>query len=151
MQSAKPAPQNNNRKVLIYLSAIVLGMTALAYASVPLYKLFCQVTGFGGTPKISNIAADEVLERQVTVRFDANVDRKLAWKFKPTQLTQVSFVGESVLASYQATNISDQPIAGTATFNVAPAKAAPYFVKLDCFCFTEQVLQPGETMNMPVL
>ncbi|MCF6293310.1 MAG: cytochrome c oxidase assembly protein, partial [Robiginitomaculum sp.] len=94
---------------------------------------------------------DEVLERQIKVRFDANVDRKLAWAFKPSQLTQVSFVGESVLASYQATNISDVPIAGTATFNVSPAKAAPYFVKLDCFCFTEQVLQPGETMKMPVL
>ncbi|MBL4617100.1 MAG: cytochrome c oxidase assembly protein [Robiginitomaculum sp.] len=151
MQSAKPAPQNNNRKVLISLSVLVLGMTGLAYASVPLYKLFCQVTGFGGTPRISTIAADEVLERQITVRFDANVDRKLAWKFKPSQLTQNSFVGESVLASYQATNISDEPIAGTATFNVSPAKAAPYFVKLDCFCFTEQVLQPGETMDMPVL
>jgi len=112
MQSAKPAPQKSNRKVLIYLSTIVLGMTALAYASVPLYKLFCQVTGFGGTPRISNIAADEVLERQIKVRFDANVDRKLAWAFKPSQLTQVSFVGESVLASYQATNISDVPIAG---------------------------------------
>lgn len=151
MLSDSQSIEGRNKKLLFSLSLFGLGMLGAAYASVPLYQLFCQITGFGGTPKISTIAADEVLERQIKVRFDANVDRSLEWKFRPSQLTQRPFVGQSVLASYTATNTSDRPITGTATFNVSPAKAAEYFVKLDCFCFIEQTLQPGETVTMPVL
>lgn len=143
--------QTKNLRSVFLLGGLVLGMVGLAYASVPLYKLFCQVTGFGGTPKISEIAASEVLSRTMKVRFDANVDPKLAWKFRPVQLDQSTKIGESVMAYYQATNLSDKTLVGTATFNITPLKAAPYFVKLDCFCFTEQVLEPGETAIMPVL
>ncbi|MBL4595281.1 MAG: cytochrome c oxidase assembly protein [Robiginitomaculum sp.] len=151
MSAVEPTPDNKNKKLVLNLSFMVIFMLGLAYASVPLYQLFCQVTGFGGTPKISDVAADEVLEREITVRFGSAVSGDLPWRFRPNQLTQTAHIGESVLVSYQATNTSDQPIAGTATYNVSPAKAAAYFVKLDCFCFTEQVLQPGQSMTMPVL
>ncbi|VAV99676.1 Cytochrome oxidase biogenesis protein Cox11-CtaG, copper delivery to Cox1 [hydrothermal vent metagenome] len=143
--------QKKNLRFMAFLGILVVGMVGLAYASVPLYKLFCQVTGYGGTPTISDVAADEVLERKITVRFTGMVSGGLDWKFIPKQLKQTSYVGSSQLASFTATNRSDRPITGTATYNVSPAKAAEYFVKLDCFCFTEQVLQPGETAQMPVL
>lgn len=142
---------NRNTKTVLVLGGMTLAMLGLAYAAVPLYKIFCQVTGYGGTPKISQVAADEVLNRTMKVRFDANVDRKLRWKFKPNQLSQVSHIGESKMATFQATNTTDHPITGQATFNITPQKAASYFVKLDCFCFTEQTLQPGQTVEMPVL
>ena len=142
---------NKNQRSLLLLGGVVLGMLGLAYASVPLYRLFCQVTGFGGTPKVSEVAADEVLARSMTVRFDANVDPKLEWEFRPVQLDQETKIGESVMAYYEAKNISDKPLVGTATFNITPLKAAGYFVKLECFCFTEQLLQPGESISMPVL
>jgi len=144
-------PHGKNKRSMLVLGGLVVGMLGMAYASVPLYKVFCQATGFGGTPRVSDVAADEVLERQITVRFDANVDKDLAWKFQPDQLTQTAHVGESVIATFSTTNLSDHPITGTASFNVSPAKAAAYFVKLDCFCFTEQTLAAGESVKMPVL
>ncbi len=149
--ASKDLEHSKNTRFMLGLSGVVFAMVVLAYASVPLYKLFCQTTGFGGTPRISDVAADEVLERTMKIRFDANVDQKLHWKFKPNQLTQSAHIGQSVIATFSTTNLSDHPVTGTATFNVSPAKAAPYFVKLDCFCFTEQVLQPGQTVEMPVL
>ncbi len=150
-QPDKPTSETHNSRTVISLGVLVLFMVGLAYASVPLYKLFCQATGFGGTPQVASVEADEVLNRKMKIRFDASISGKLNWKFKPSQLSQSAPIGTSVLASFETTNLSDHPITGTATFNVAPAKAAAYFVKLDCFCFTEQTLQPGQTVTMPVL
>ena len=141
-----------NRKTAVTLAAIVLFMVGLAYASVPLYQLFCQVTGFGGTTQVATAAPQQVPANiaPVNVRFDANVNPKLPWKFeavtKPVNLKP----GEEVTVYYRATNMADVPTSGTATFNVTPQKAGPYFMKIECFCFTEQVLQPGESMDMPV-
>ncbi|MCG8509309.1 MAG: cytochrome c oxidase assembly protein [Rhodospirillales bacterium] len=135
--------------------AVVAGMIGLAYASVPLYRLFCQVTGFGGTPQI---ATDETrlpesgpaTDRTLTVRFDSTINSALPWRFKPVQRKMTVKAGESMLAFYEAENLSDKAHSGTATFNVTPHKAAPYFVKVDCFCFTEQRLAPGQAVDMPV-
>jgi len=132
---------------VIFVSAMV----GLVVASEPLYKLFCQVTGYNGTPRIAEgqTSPGSVAET-MTVRFDSNVNRELAWKFKPA-VNQVNVqIGEEMLAFYEAKNVSDQPLVGTATFNVMPERIAPYFNKVQCFCFTEQVLQPGETVQMPV-
>ena len=127
-------------------------MGSFAYASEPLYRLFCQVTGYGGTTQIADkiIPAAAVVDRVVDVRFDANVNHKLPWRFEPVQKEIRVKVGEQTLAFYEATNISDKPLVGTATFNVTPYKAATHFSKIDCFCFTEQVLRPGQTVQMPV-
>ncbi len=134
------------------LFGIVGGMVGLSFASVPLYRLFCQVTGFGGTPNTEAVSgAAEVSETIVTVNFDANVDHDLPWRFKPAQRKVRVRLGEEVLAHYTARNTSDEPVTGTATFNVSPFKAAPYFNKIECFCFTEQTLLPGQEVDMPVL
>ena len=132
------------------LVVLVSGMVGLAYAAEPLYKLFCQVTGYGGTPRIADKNSDMVTGDLITVRFDANVNRELPWRFRaPLNQVTVRF-GEETLAFFEATNISDKPIVGTATFNVSPDRAASFFNKIQCFCFTEQVLAPGETVRMPV-
>lgn len=134
------------------LFTVVAAMVGLAFASVPLYRLFCQVTGFAGTPRTENVERTAaVSDVTVTVRFDANVNSELPWRFVPVQRQQVVRLGEEVLVHYHAVNVSDRPVTGTATFNVTPFKAAPYFSKLECFCFTEQVLAPGEEISMPVL
>ncbi len=136
----------------VVLFAIVGGMVGMAYAAVPLYKLFCQVTGYGGTPAVGMApkaaAGDET--RQITVRFDSNVNPALPWRFKPAQRQMTVRLGDTVLAYYVARNLSDAPAVGTATFNVTPHKAGPYFSKVDCFCFTEQRLEPGQEMDMAV-
>lgn len=126
------------------------GMAGLAYASVPLYRLFCQVTGFGGTTRVAAEAPGAVAGRVVTVRFDANVARDLPWRFEPVVPAVKVAVGENVLAFYRARNVSNAPITGTATFNVTPHKAGSFFAKVECFCFTEQTLAPGETVELPV-
>ncbi|MCC7015855.1 MAG: cytochrome c oxidase assembly protein [Rhodospirillales bacterium] len=126
------------------------GMAGLAYASVPLYRLFCQVTGFGGTTRVAAGAPGAVAGRVVTVRFDANVARDLPWRFEPAVPAVKVAVGENVLAFYRARNVSNAPITGTATFNVTPHKAGSFFAKVECFCFTEQTLAPGETVELPV-
>lgn len=134
------------------LFGIVGGMVGLSFASVPLYRLFCQVTGFGGTPNTEAVSAPaEVSETVVTVNFDANVDSDLPWHFKPAQRKLRVRLGEELLAHYTARNTSDKPVTGTASFNVSPFKAAPYFSKIECFCFTEQTLLPGQEVDMPVL
>ncbi|UUX51961.1 cytochrome c oxidase assembly protein [Nisaea acidiphila] len=142
--------KRSNARVGLILAGVVVGMVGVSFASVPLYDLFCRVTGFGGTTQVADGAAAEVLDRRVTVRFDASVQPDLAWTFRPVQKTVDIKVGETKLAFYEAVNNSSEPIVGTATFNVTPEKAGLYFDKIDCFCFTEQVLQPGERVDMPV-
>lgn len=129
---------------------VVFAMVAMSYAAVPLYKLFCQVTGWGGTTKRADAAPDLILDRMITVRFDATVDPRLPWRFRPEQISQSMRIGESRLAFYEAANLSTKPVVGRATFNVTPAKAGKYFKKIECFCFTEQMLAAGEQVTMPV-
>ncbi len=140
-----------NQKTAVVLFSIVAGMVGLAYASVPLYQWLCQVTGISGTPQTENVqASTEILDETIEVRFDSNVNPSLKWAFEPLQNKMTVRLGEERLAFYKATNVSDEPIVGTATFNVSPFKAGPFFVKMECFCFTEQLLMPGESIEMPV-
>ncbi len=142
--------RSRNRMVVALSLAVVTGMFGLVAASVPLYRLFCQVTGFGGTTQRADAAGRTVGDRDVTVRFNADVNGRLPWRFHPEQLQMTLAIGEQGLAFYQATNLSARTITGTATFNVTPFKAGPYFSKIQCFCFTEQTLAPGESMDMAV-
>jgi cytochrome c oxidase assembly protein subunit 11 len=144
----KRAP--SNAKTAAMFGGVVVFMVGLSFAAIPLYEAFCKITGFGGTPLRAESNEVRVLDETITVRFDANVDPKLPWTFKPVQKEMTLPIGESGLAFYTATNTSDKPVAGTSTFNVTPLKIGGYFVKIDCFCFTEQVLQPGESVDMPV-
>ena len=146
-----PIPLSGNRRVLVILVCVVAFMLGLAYASVPLYKLFCQVTGYGGTTQVSETAVGGVLTgHPVTVRFDANVNRGLNWKFEPVDKPVELNPGEETVIYYRATNIGSKPSVGTSTFNVTPSKAGSYFMKIECFCFQEQELEPGESIDMPV-
>jgi len=142
--------QNKNTKTAAVLFTVVAGMVGLSFASVPLYKLFCQVTGLGGTPGVEVTAPETATDIDFKVRFDANTSPSLPWQFKPLQREIMLKLGEEKLAFYQAINTSNSTIVGTSTFNVTPLKAGQFFVKIDCFCFTEQVLQPGESIDMPV-
>jgi cytochrome c oxidase assembly protein subunit 11 len=127
-------------------------MVGVSFASVPLYRLFCEVTGYGGTPRTVGVtASDTVTDHTVTVRFDANVNRELPWRFRPEQRQVTVKLGEERLIHYEAVNLSDRPVTGTATFTVTPYKAAQYFAKIECFCFTEQRLEPGQSISMPVV
>lgn len=146
---AEPKPRSN-AKVVMYCLGALLFMGSLTAASPTLYRIFCQVTGYGGTTQRADAPSQTVLDRIVTVRFDANVSPKLPWKFEPVQHTMDVKVGENALAFYRATNTSDKPVKGTAAFNVAPEAAGIYFNKIECFCFTEQTLQPGQSVEMPV-
>jgi cytochrome c oxidase assembly protein subunit 11 len=143
-----------HRRTLVALVGIASGMAAMAWAAVPLYDLFCRVTGYGGTPLIAgsgaSAGAGEVLDRTVSVRFDASKAADMPWEFRPAQNTMNVRLGETNLAFYEAANPSDRPITGTATFNVSPPVVGGYFVKIDCFCFQEQTLAPGEAATMPV-
>ncbi|MEM9629313.1 MAG: cytochrome c oxidase assembly protein [Pseudomonadota bacterium] len=129
---------------------VILFMIGLTAASVPLYRLFCQVTGYGGTTQVAEEAVPEALEETIRVRFDASIGDELPWRFQPAQREIEVRIGEENLAFYRAANTSDHPVVGTSTFNVTPHKAGPYFSKIACFCFQEQVLQPGEEVDMPV-
>jgi cytochrome c oxidase assembly protein subunit 11 len=139
-----------HRKVAATAAAGALAMLGAAYAAVPLYTLFCQTTGFGGTPLRATQGADKVLDRTIRIRFDANTGGGLPWKFEPVQRTMEVRIGETSLAFYRATNRSDKAITGSAVFNVAPDSAGGFFNKIACFCFTEQRLDAGETVEMPV-
>jgi cytochrome c oxidase assembly protein subunit 11 len=139
-----------HRKLAAACVALVVGMVGAAYAAVPLYRLFCQVTGFDGTPRIATKAPATVLDKTVVVRFDANVTPGLPWRFEPVQQTMEVKIGETNLAFYRATNTSDHPVRGTAIYNVLPEIVAAYFNKLACFCFTEQLLEPGQSIEFPV-
>lgn len=129
---------------------VVVFMGGLAWASVPLYDWFCRVTGFGGTTNVADAGSVEVVDRTIKVRFDASLERGMPWEFKPMQLEVELRLGEEGLAFYEAYNPTDRPIAGTASYNVAPYGAGLYFSKIACFCFEEQVLMPGERVEMPV-
>jgi cytochrome c oxidase assembly protein subunit 11 len=141
-----------NGRTALMAAAIVVGMIALAFASVPLYRLFCQVTGFGGTTQMRvGGEAPGAIGQRIAVRFDATTSPALPWRFRPEGVRQEVAIGARNIHFYTAKNLSDRPIAGTATFNVTPSAAGRYFAKIQCFCFTEQVLQPGEEMRMPVI
>lgn len=137
-------------RTVAMLVGVVVTMGALSWAAVPFYDWFCRVTGFGGTTQVSQTTSDEVLDEVVRVRFDANVDSNLGWTFRPMQTRMDLKIGESGLAFYEAVNTSDEPLTGTASYNVAPEVSGYYFIKVECFCFTEQTLQPGESIEMPV-
>jgi len=142
-----------NRRVGFYALSGALAMLALGYASVPLYRLFCQVTGFGGTTQRvseAEAAGVKVAAGRISVRFDGNVERGMPWRFGPEQVTQDMAIGDRKLAFYKAKNLSDKPVTGVATFNVTPTQAGQYFNKIHCFCFEMQTLQPGQEVDMPV-
>lgn len=139
------------RKTVVRLSALVLTMGALSFAAVPLYSWFCQVTGFGGVTSVaSGDGKVEVLERTIKIRFDSNTAPNMPWQFRPEVREVELRIGETGLAFYEAYNPTDRVIAGTASYNVAPFSAGNYFTKIECFCFEQQVLQPGERVMMPV-
>ena len=142
-----------NGRTAALAALLVAAMVGLAFASVPLYRIFCQVTGFGGTPmRVSEAEANmRSTGKIVSVRFDANTSSALPWQFKPEERRKKVAVGARYMAFYTAKNFGDKPVKGTATFNVTPAQAGPYFAKIQCFCFTEQTLKPGEEVRMPVV
>jgi cytochrome c oxidase assembly protein subunit 11 len=144
-------PNYRNDLVLAGCLAFVVVMVAAAYAAVPLYYLICRSTGYGGTPVRAAHAPAHSADRVITVRFDTNVDPGLAWTFQPVDRTVQVHVGETKLVYFKAVNNDRIPITGHATFNVEPDQVASYFDKLQCFCFTEQTLAPGETVEMPVI
>lgn len=146
----RPAGRRNAATAAIG-AAVVFGMVGASFAAVPLYRLFCEVTGFGGTTQRADGPADRVLDREVTVRFDANTSKDLPWSFAPMQRRVKLRIGETATISYVAENRSDRPTTGTAVFNVVPELVGGYFNKVACFCFTEQTLQPGERIEMPVV
>ncbi len=140
----------NNHKLAMLLAVFVAGMVGVAYASVPLYKLFCQITGYGGTPKVAKVAPVQTYNSKIAIRFDANTNPRLPWRFEAAQNQITIKLGEPVLAFYEAENLAKTDVTGTALFNVTPLKAGQYFSKIDCFCFTEQTLLAGQRMHMPV-
>ncbi|MEO0914243.1 MAG: cytochrome c oxidase assembly protein, partial [Pseudomonadota bacterium] len=137
-------------RTLIPIVGTVLGMTAMAWAAVPLYDWFCRFTGYGGETAVAAEASDRVLEETIKVRFDASKELGMPWQFKPVETEMEIRIGETGLAFYEAYNPTDRPIAGTASYNVAPFSAGSFFTKIACFCFEMQVLQPGERVMMPV-
>ena len=139
-----------NRTVGARVALLALAMLALAFAAVPLYRIFCQVTGLGGTTMQAD-AAPGAVAGEIGVRFDANIDPTLPWKFEPVQTTIRIHPGARTIVHYEATNYTARNTTGTATFNVTPAQAGQYFSKIECFCFTEQVLKGGESVKMPVV
>lgn len=142
--------QKRNLRVALMAAGVAAGMVGMAYAAVPLYALFCQVTGFGGTTQRAEAAPEQASEQTVSVRFDANRSANLAWSFHAVQTSMRVKVGEQNMAYYKAVNTSDKPLTGTAVFNVTPVQAGIYFNKIQCFCFTEQTLEPGQSIEMPV-
>ena len=143
--------QRANRRLAIACVGFFAGMVGMAYAAVPLYDLFCRVTGYGGTTQRVEQYSKTVLDRDITIRFDANVSGGLPWQFAPEQREVTIKIGETVQANYKARNIFSRPTAGRASFNVAPQFAGAYFMKVECFCFTDTELAPGDEMEMPVV
>ena len=152
MAADTPGRAGGRRRIAtaLILGGVVCGMVGLAFAAVPLYRLFCQVTGFGGTTQVAEAAPVEIGERVVTIRFNADTARDLPWYFKPEQRKMKVRVGEMAMAVYNAENRSDRALVGSSTFNVTPVKAGVYFNKIECFCFEEQLLAPGERADFPV-
>lgn len=138
------------QKTVAQTVSLVLVMGGLAWASVPFYDWFCRVTGFGGTTGVSDVASDEILDQTIKIRFDASLERNMPWEFKPVVREMELRIGETGLAFYEAYNPTDRPVAGSASYNVAPYEAGGFFSKIQCFCFEEQILAPGERVQMPV-
>jgi len=149
MNPFRRIPEGPNRTAVQAVSVVLL-MGSLAWASVPFYDWFCRVTGFGGVTNVATDMDHEVLDQTITIRFDASLDRDMPWTFKPVEREMTVRIGETALAFYEASNPSDVAVAGSASYNVTPYEAGGFFDKIDCFCFEEQVLQPGETVLMPV-
>ncbi|MCI5044441.1 MAG: cytochrome c oxidase assembly protein [Aquisalinus sp.] len=143
-------PADKNTRTAMIVVTVVIGMVGMSFAAVPAYRIFCQITGWGGTTQRADSASGEILDRTITIRFDATTSKNLPWHFKPEQVSETLQIGETGLAYYEAENLSDTPVIGSATFNVQPAKAGLYFRKIECFCFTEQLLEPGERVSMPM-
>jgi cytochrome c oxidase assembly protein subunit 11 len=141
---------DKRQKTVATLVGVVVLMGGLAWASVPFYDWFCRVTGFGGITGVAEAGSDKILDETIKVRFDGSRERGMPWEFKPMQREMELRIGETGLAFYEAYNPTDEPIAGRASYNVTPYEAGGFFTKIDCFCFTEQVLQPGERVEMPV-
>ena len=140
----------SNNRTAMGLSIIVLTMIILVAFSVPLYNLFCRVTGYGGQTNTSEFLSSTILERDINLKFSADVNDSIDWSFEPPENLEFK-VGENILVNYKATNLSDKQTSGTATFNVLPVKVGPYFIKTQCFCFEKQTLNPGESVDMPVV
>ncbi len=138
------------RKTVVQLLAVIVTMGALAWASVPFYDWFCRVTGFGGTTVVATTGSEDILEQTIKIKFDASLERDMPWVFKPVEREMEIRIGETGLAFYEAYNPTDRPVAGQASYNVFPYEAGGFFNKIECFCFTEQVLEPGERVQMPV-
>ncbi|AXI45728.1 cytochrome c oxidase assembly protein [Sulfitobacter sp. SK012] len=138
------------QKTVAQTVSLVIFMGSMAWASVPFYDWFCRVTGFGGVPGQVETASDDVLDQTIKIRFDASLNQGMAWEFKPVVREMELRIGETGLAFYEAYNPTNRPIAGQASYNVTPYSAGAFFEKIDCFCFTEQVLAPGERVQMPV-
>ena len=149
--SAPSRRRVNNSSILVGCVVFVTGMVGAAYASVPLYRLFCQVTGYNGTTQRVEQYSETILDQKIKVTFDANTSSGLNWDFKPVQNSVELKIGETVQISYKAVNKSQTPVTGTAVFNVTPMEAGAYFNKVQCFCFTETTLKPGESLEMPVV
>ncbi|CDZ28724.1 cytochrome c oxidase assembly protein [Neorhizobium galegae] len=144
------AKRVSNSAIFAGCAVFVAGMVGAAYASVPLYRLFCQVTGYNGTTQRVEQYSDKILNKPIQVTFDANISPGLNWEFKPAKSVNPK-IGETVQIEYTATNRSSKPTTGSAVFNVTPMEAGAYFNKVECFCFTEQTLQPGQSVQMPVV
>lgn len=153
LQSAS-AQDRRNRRVATVAGAVALLMLGLGYAAVPLYRIFCQATGYGGTPhRVSEAQASTVkgVGATMSIRFDANIASNMSWEFRPDQITQSAKLGQRQMATFYARNLTARPITGTATFNIQPEAAARFFNKIQCFCFTHQRLMPGQEVHMPVI
>ncbi len=156
MASLPPSPfdrDRRNRRTLVAMAGVGLAMLGLGFASVPLYRIFCEQTGFGGTTQraAADVKLQPALGHTMSIRFDSNVQPGMPWKFYPEHPTDTVTVGARDMAIFIAKNMSDKPVTGTASFNVTPTQAGAYFTKIQCFCFTEQTLKPGEQVRMPVI
>ena len=138
------------QKTVFQTVGVVVLMGGLAWASVPFYDWFCRVTGFGGTTNVAETGSDEILDQTIKIRFDASQERGMPWEFTPVEREMEIRIGETGLAFYEAYNPTDRPVAGSASYNVFPYEAGGFFSKIQCFCFEEQVLEPGERVRMPV-
>jgi len=143
-------PKKTNTRLVLNVLSIVVGMFGLAYASVPLYSLFCKATGFGGTTQEAVKMPERVFDRKIRVLFNTDVSPELSWQFKPLQSTQTVKVGETKLAFFEAENTGDEPVVGMAMYNVTPSKIGAYFDKVQCFCFNQQLIKPHQKVSFPV-
>ena len=156
MATLPPSPfdrARRNRRTFLAMIGVGLAMLGLGFASVPLYRIFCQQTGFNGTTQRADAGVDvqQATGHMLSIRFDSNVQPGMPWQFHPERPTQTVTVGAKSMAIFVAKNMSDRPVTGTASFNVTPTQAGAYFTKIECFCFTQQTLQPGQEVRMPVL